>query len=121
MKKCSGCGSEFDDTSRYCPYCGTEYGEEENRTGAAEEYEWQPEKKERTINTGQGMIWHRVLLLFLIVNAIWSIISGLGYMNRYRNPEWIVYAGLPVASDILRAAFPVGARSSISALGLTRN
>ena len=37
------------------------------------------------------MIWHRVLLLFLIVNAIWSIISGLGYMNRYRNPEWIAY------------------------------
>ena len=91
MKKCSGCGSEFDDTSRYCPYCGTEYGAEENRTGAAEEYEWQPEKKGRTINTGQGMIWHRVLLLFLIVNAIWSIISGLGYMNRYRNPEWIAY------------------------------
>ena len=101
MKKCAGCGAEFDDTSKYCPYCGAEYGNAAYQPGAAEEYGWQPEKpkkEEQVINTNQGMIWHRVMLFLLIVNAIWSIITGIGYMNRYRNAEWIevfrYYSGL---------------------------
>lgn len=96
MKKCAGCGAEFDDTSKYCPNCGTEYGEAAAayQPSIAEEYGWHPErpkKAEKVINSDQGMIWHRVLLFFLIVNAIWSIITGIGYMNRYRDPEWITF------------------------------
>ena len=96
MKKCAGCGAEFDDTSKYCPNCGAEYGEAAAayQPSIAEEYGWHPErpkKAEKVINSDQGMIWHRVLLFFLIVNAIWSIITGIGYMNRYRDPEWIAF------------------------------
>ena len=94
MKKCTSCGAEFDDTSKYCPNCGTEYGNAAYQPGIAEEYGWQPEKPkkaEKVINTNQGMIWHRVLLIFLIVNAIWSIFTGIGYMARYRDAEWIAY------------------------------
>lgn len=96
MKKCAGCGAEFDDTSKYCPNCGREYETEAAayQPGVAEEYGWHPErpkKAEKVINSDQGMIWHRVLLFFLIVNAIWSIITGIGYMNRYRDPEWIAF------------------------------
>lgn len=96
MKKCAGCGAEFDDTSKYCPNCGAEYGEAAPayQPSIAEEYGWHPErpkKTEKAINSDQGMIWHRVLLFFLIVNAIWSIITGIGYMNRYRDPEWIAF------------------------------
>ena len=96
MKKCAGCGAEFDDTSKYCPNCGREYETETAayQAGVAEEYGWQPErpkKAEKVINSDQGMIWHRVLLFFLIVNAIWSVITGIGYMNRYRDPEWIAF------------------------------
>ena len=96
MKKCAGCGAEFDDTSKYCPNCGAEYGEAAPayQPSITEEYGWYPErpkKAEKVINSDQGMIWHRVLLFFLIVNAIWSIITGIGYMNRYRDPEWIAF------------------------------
>ena len=94
MKKCAKCGAEFDDTSRYCPHCGTEFGIAENLDEIAEEYGWRaekPKKAEKVINTPQGLIWHRILLFFLIVNAVWSVISGLSYMSRYRNPEWIAY------------------------------
>ena len=96
MKKCAGCGAEFDDTSKYCPNCGAEYGEAAAayQPSITEEYGWYPErpkKAEKVINSDQGMIWHRVLLFFLIVNAIWSIITGIGYMNRYRDPEWIAF------------------------------
>ena len=96
MKKCAGCGAEFDDTSKYCPNCGRAYETEAAayQPGVAEEYGWHPErpkKAEKVINSDQGMIWHRVLLFFLIVNAIWSIITGIGYMNRYRDPEWIAF------------------------------
>ena len=96
MKKCARCGAEFDDTSKYCPNCGAEYVNETAayQSGIAEEYSWQPEKPkkaERVINTNQGMIWHRILLFFLIVNAIWSVITGLGYMNRYRDAEWLAF------------------------------
>ena len=96
MRKCAGCGAEFDDTSKYCPNCGAEYGEAAAayQPSITEEYGWYPErpkKAEKVINSDQGMIWHRVLLFFLIVNAIWSIITGIGYMNRYRDPEWIAF------------------------------
>ena len=94
MKKCAGCGAEFDDTSKYCPYCGAEYGNAAYQPGIAEEYGWQPEKPKKAkkvMSSDKGMIWHRILLVFLIVNAIWSIIAGIGYMNRYRDPEWIAY------------------------------
>ena len=101
MKKCTSCGGAFDDTSRYCPYCGVEYGKTGQETDAAEAYGWQPEKpkeEEKVINTNQGMIWHRILLIILIVNGIWSIITGVSYMSRYRNAEWIAvfrsYSGL---------------------------
>ena len=96
MKKCAGCGAEFDDTSKYCPNCGREYETDAAayQAGVVEEYGWhpvRPKKAEKVINSDQGMIWHRVLLFFLIVNAIWSIITGIGYMNRYRDPEWIAF------------------------------
>ena len=33
MKKCTACGTTFDDTSKFCPYCGTESVAEEHHAG----------------------------------------------------------------------------------------
>ena len=73
MKKCTACGATFDDTSKFCPYCGTEYGAEERPAGDSEKPGCQPKKpgkiKEHRINT-YGMIWHRIVLFFVYTEKL---------------------------------------------------
>ena len=93
MKKCTGCGAEFDDTSKYCPYCGAEYGTVDKPAEVAEEYGWQPEKPtnaKKVINTTQGMIWHKVLLIFLVLNALRNFLAGIGYFEMV--VDWAKYS-----------------------------
>ena len=47
MKKCTACGATFDVTSKFCPYCGTEYGAEEHPAGNSEEPVGQPEQPKK--------------------------------------------------------------------------
>lgn len=93
MKKCAGCGAEFDDTSRYCPFCGTEYGAEESTEAAAENTGFYPERgrkvSQNTVNN-YGMTWHKILMFLLILHGLRSILSGLGDL-LFSREEWKVY------------------------------
>ena len=86
MKKCTACGATFDDTSKFCPYCGTEYGAEECPAGDSEKPGCQPKKlekiKEHRINT-YGMIWHRIVLFFVGIKAARSLLSGAAILRNY--------------------------------------
>ena len=86
MKKCTACGATFDDTSKFCPYCGTEYGAEECPAGDSEKPGCQPKKlekiKEHRINT-YGMIWHKIVLFFVGIKAARSLLSGAAILRNY--------------------------------------
>lgn len=86
MKNCTACGASFDDTSKFCPFCGTEYKTEDQPAGNSEEPGWEPKKqkkvKEYQINT-QGMIWHRMVLFFVGMKAARRLLSGVGILKNY--------------------------------------
>ena len=84
MKKCTACGATFDDTSKFCPYCGTEYGAEEHPAEPAGEPGWQPEKpkkEKKIINTAQGMIWHKIVLFFVGMKAARRLLRGASILS----------------------------------------
>ena len=87
MKKCTACGATFDDTSKFCPYCGTEYGLEERPVGNSEESGKQPEqqkKEKKIINTAQGMmLWHKIVLFLVGIRAVRCLIRGLSILKSY--------------------------------------
>lgn len=87
MKKCPSCGAEFDDTGKFCPYCGTEYGAEEQPAGSGEEPGRQPEqpkKEKKIINTAQGMmLWHKIVLFLVGIKAARCLVRGASVLSRY--------------------------------------
>ena len=99
MKKCTACGATFDDTSKFCPYCGTEYGAEERPAGNSEESDVQPEqpkKGKKIINNAQGMmLWHKIVLFLVGIRAVRCLIRGLSILRGY------------VDSDVSEGMIPV--------------
>ena len=99
MKKCTACGATFDDTSKFCPYCGTEYGAEERPAGKNEEYGGQPEqpkKEKKIINNAQGMmLWHKIVLFLMGIRAVRCLIRGFSILRGY------------VDSDVSEGMIPV--------------
>lgn len=87
MKKCTACGATFDDTSKFCPYCRTEYGAEERLAGNNEESGGQPEqpkKQKKIINNAQGMmLWHKIVLFLVGIRAVRCLIRGLSILRGY--------------------------------------
>ena len=87
MKKCTACGATFDDTSKFCPYCGTEYGAEErpagNREGTGTQLE-QPKKEKKIINNTQGMmLWHKSVLFLVGIRAARCLLRGVSILRGY--------------------------------------
>ena len=87
MKKCTACGATFDDTSKFCPYCGMEHGAEERPAGNSEENRGQPEqpkKEKKIINNAQGMmLWHKIVLFLVGIRAVRCLIRGLSILRGY--------------------------------------
>ena len=83
MKTCTGCGASYDDTSKFCPYCGTESTTAENT--AAEESGWQPEnfKTDMESTKTRGMIWHKFVLFFLVIQGLINFLMGMNIINSY--------------------------------------
>lgn len=99
MKKCTACGATFDDTSKFCPYCGTEYGAEERPDGNSEgtgTQPQQPKKGKKIINNAQGMmLWHKIVLFLVGIRAVRCLIRGLSILRSY------------VDSDVPESMIPV--------------
>ena len=95
MKKCTACGATFDDTSKFCPYCGTEYGTEEHPAGNSEEFGKQPEqpkKEKKIINTAQGMmLWHKIVLFLVGMKAARCLLRGASVLRSYVDSDVPVY------------------------------
>ena len=83
MKTCTGCGASYDDTSKFCPYCGTESVAAEST--ATEENGWQPEnfKTDMESTKKHGMIWHKFVLAFLVIQGLINFLIGMNIINSY--------------------------------------
>lgn len=122
MKKCTGCNAEIDDTSKYCPCCGMECVETEN-TSARNESGWQPENFKADMQSGKKrrMIWHKIVLFFLLMQGLINILLGIHILNSYADllaPDRLaIVKAIFVAIGVVYVAFGVFCLIVFSRLG----
>lgn len=121
MKNCTACGATFDDTSKFCPYCGTESVAAESSAG--EESGWQPENFKTDIESTKkrGMIWHKVVLFFLVIQGLFNFFMGMNIINAYADQtaadRLVILKFILIAIGIIYIAIGVFALIVFSRLG----
>ena len=89
MKTCIHCGAQMDDTSNFCPNCGTRCNDQNDMERSVYQPYEEPRESVPEVRAEQyPMKWHKFLMVVMIISAVFTIINGISFIAGFEYSEY---------------------------------